>query len=54
VDEPMQFYTRGMRVPYEMVVFEVAKDRVTGYLSTPKEAGVAAAPAAAAPPPRAQ
>jgi len=54
VDEPMQFYVRGTRVPYEMVVFEVAKDRVTGYLSTPKDVGVAAAPAAAAPGARTQ
>jgi hypothetical protein len=47
--EPVQFYvahTRG--IPYELVVFDVGKNQITGYLSTPKEAG-AAAPAAAAP-----
>jgi hypothetical protein len=31
--------------PYEIVVFKVGKDELTGYLSTPKEGG-AAAPAA--------
>jgi chromosome segregation ATPase len=35
--EPIQFYVKGARVPYEIVVFEVAKDRATGYLSTPKD-----------------
>ncbi len=38
VDEPVQFYVKGARAPYEIVVFQVAKNRVTGYLSTPKEA----------------
>ena len=38
VDEPMQFYVRGVRAPYEIVVFEVTKDHSTGYLSTPKDA----------------
>jgi len=37
VDEPMQLYVRGIRAPYEMVVFEVTKDGANGYLSTPKE-----------------
>lgn len=51
VDEPMQFYVRGVRAPYEIVVFEVAKDHITGYLSTPKDGGTsAAAPAAASAP----
>jgi len=49
VDEPMQFYVRGNRVPYEIVVFEVSKDRATGYLSTSKDVASAAGPAAAAP-----
>jgi TolA-binding protein len=39
VNEPVQFYVRGARPPYEIVVFEVSKDRAVGYLSTPKEAG---------------
>ncbi len=52
VNEPMQFYVRGVRAPYEIVVFEVAKDHITGYLSTPKDTGgsAAAAPAAASAP----
>jgi len=52
--EPVQFYvghTRG--TPYEMVVFDVGKNQITGYLSTPKDttapAAAAPAPAAAAP-----
>jgi hypothetical protein len=43
--EPVQFYMRGSRVPSELVVMEVTKDRITGYLSTPKELASAAAPA---------
>ena len=38
VNEPVQFYVKGAHSPYEVVVFEVSKDRTTGYLSTPKEA----------------
>jgi hypothetical protein len=45
VDELWQFIVRGSQRPYEVVVFEVGKDRVTGYLSTPKDAaGAAPAP----------
>lgn len=36
--EPIQFYVRGARAPYEIVVFDVNKDQVKGYLSTPKSA----------------
>ena len=39
VDEPMQFYVRGIRAPYELVVMEVTKNGVNGYLSTPKDTG---------------
>ncbi len=39
VDEPVQFYVKGTRTPYEVVVFEVSKGRAVGYLSTPKEGG---------------
>lgn len=35
--EPMQFYTGKSRVLYEAVVFNVDKNTVSGYLSTPKE-----------------
>ena len=47
VAEPVQFLVRGSRTPYEMVVMEVSKDRITGYLSTPKEMASAAAPGGA-------
>ena len=44
--EPVQFYVGSSRgTPYEIVVFTVGKDQITGYLSTPKDAGAAAAPA---------
>jgi len=36
VDEPIYFYTRGVRVPLELVVNRVGKDQVAGYLSVPK------------------
>jgi len=39
--EPVQFYVKGARIPYEIVVYDVSKDRITGYLSTPKGAGTA-------------
>ena len=49
--EPVQFYVGSSRsMPYEIVVFTVGKDQITGYLSTPKDASApaaAAAPAAA-------
>src|SRR5277367_4362663 len=49
--EPIQFYVGGTRkAPYEIVVFKVGKDQLTGYLSTPKDAGSAAAAAPAATP----
>jgi len=46
--EPVQFYVKGASrmAPYEMVVFDVGKDQITGYLSTPKDTGAAATPAA--------
>jgi hypothetical protein len=47
--EPVQFYVKGGRgaAPYEVVVFDVGKSQITGYLSTPKDATSAASPAAA-------
>jgi len=36
--EPLQFYTGRDRMLYELVVFTVQKDRVSGYISTPKNA----------------
>jgi len=49
--EPVQFYVKGTAhyAPYELVVFDVGKNQVTGYLSTPKSAGGAATAASAAP-----
>ena len=41
--EPVQFYVKGTArySPYELVVFDVSKNQITGYLSTPKSAGAA-------------
>lgn len=36
VAEPLQFYTGRDRLLYEVVVFSVNKNDITGYLSTPK------------------
>ena len=36
INEPVQFYTGGVRIPYEVVVNEIRKDQVIGYLSVPK------------------
>jgi len=43
--EPVQFYVKGTgrNSPYEIVVFDVNKNTITGYLSTPKSAGAATA-----------
>src|SRR5437899_176273 len=50
--EPVQFYVKGSArmAPYEIVVFDVGKSQITGYLATPKEGGAAAPPAASAAP----
>lgn len=51
--EPVQFYVKGSArmAPYEIVVFDVAKNEINGYLATPKDAGSGSpAPAAAAAP----
>ena len=36
INEPLQFYTSKARIPYELVVNEVKKDNIVGYLATPK------------------
>jgi hypothetical protein len=43
--EPVQFYVKGAQhyAPYEIVVFDVGKSQITGYLSTPKSAGTSTA-----------
>jgi hypothetical protein len=37
--EPVQFYVKGAarQTPYEIVVFDVGKNQITGYLATPKD-----------------
>jgi prefoldin subunit 5 len=35
-NEPIYFYTRGSRAPMELVINQVGKDKVVGYLSVPK------------------
>lgn len=45
--EPVQFYVERARFPYEIVVFQINKDQIIGYLSTPKE-GATPSPASAA------
>jgi len=36
INEPIQFYVSKARQPYEIVVNEVRKDQIIGYLATPK------------------
>jgi multidrug efflux pump subunit AcrA (membrane-fusion protein) len=36
INEPVQFYTSKARIPYEIVINEVKKDQIVGYLATPK------------------
>jgi 3'-phosphoadenosine 5'-phosphosulfate sulfotransferase len=37
INEPVQFYVSKARQPYEIVVNEVGKDLIVGYLTTPKD-----------------
>jgi hypothetical protein len=37
VNEPVQFYVAKARQPYELVINEVHKDVIKGYLATPKD-----------------
>ena len=48
--EPVQFYVKGSArlAPYEIVVFDVGKSQISGYLATPKDTG--GAPTASNPP----
>jgi len=41
VAEPLQFYTGRNQLLYEVVIFTVEKNKVIGYLSTPKSSEVA-------------
>jgi len=36
INEPVQFYVAAARQPYELVVNQVGKDVIVGYLATPK------------------
>jgi uncharacterized coiled-coil protein SlyX len=36
IDEPIYFYTQGSRAPVELVINQVSKDKVVGYVSAPK------------------
>ena len=36
INEPLQFYTSKAKQPYEIVINQVQKDMIVGYLSTPK------------------
>lgn len=36
LNEPVQFYTSQARQPFELVVNQIAKDKITGYVSVPK------------------
>lgn len=36
VNEPVQFYVSKSRQPYELVVNQIQKDKIVGYLATPK------------------
>ena len=44
--EPVQFYTGRDHMLYELVVWTVDKNKVTGYLSTPKNAPIPVTPTA--------
>ena len=40
INEPVQFYVaKAKGIPYEIVVNQVAKDRIVGYMATPKDQG---------------
>ena len=36
INEPVQLYVSDNRQPYEIVVNQIKKDEIVGYLSTPK------------------
>lgn len=42
-NEPIYFYTRGSRAPLELVINQVGKNRIVGYLSVPKARATSAA-----------
>ncbi len=42
-NEPIYFYLKGARAAYELVINEVGKNRITGYVSSPKTSVASAA-----------
>jgi len=46
VNEPIFFYPRGSRQATEFVVNSIAKDKITGYISTPKRSAATTAASA--------
>jgi len=36
INEPVQLYVSNSRQPYEIVVNQIGKDQIVGYVSTPK------------------
>lgn len=42
LNEPVQVFVGGLKTPYEIVINQVMKDRVTGYVSAPKDRAQAA------------
>jgi len=45
-DEPIYFYTHDYQTPLELVINQVSKNKITGYLSVPKAAGTTSQTAA--------
>jgi len=40
LNEPVQFYTiKGGHTPYELVINQISKDQIVGYIATPKDIG---------------
>jgi chromosome segregation ATPase len=39
INEPIQVFVGGVRTPFEIVVNQVQKDRIIGYVSAPKDRG---------------
>jgi hypothetical protein len=36
LNQPVEFYVMGVAQPYEVVVTDIEREQVTGYLATPK------------------
>ena len=42
INEPIYFYTRGVRAPLELVINQVGKNKIVGYVSVPRSATASA------------